>query len=127
MIHEVGAIFYPAKPFSEKCKSLFIAEPQSDFNYCNEQWTWKTTKRWLKFAQSLLLFILRPMDTSYLSIFRTNCFRCVFRYFYDVNANTAYLRKAQSSHKMLDTQTSCCLIAEIACMLGNFTCFIMVC
>ena len=28
------------------------------------------------------------MDTSYLSILRTTDFRCVFRYYYDVNANT---------------------------------------
>ena len=28
------------------------------------------------------------MDASYLSILRSNDFRCVFRYYYDVNANT---------------------------------------
>ena len=29
------------------------------------------------------------MDASYLSFLRTNDFRCVFRYYYGVNANTA--------------------------------------
>ena len=29
--------FYPANRFWEKCKSLFIAEPRSNFNRCYEQ------------------------------------------------------------------------------------------
>ena len=29
------------------------------------------------------------MDASYLSFLRTNDFRCIFRYYYGVNANTA--------------------------------------
>ena len=44
---------------------------------------------WLKFAESRLLLILHPMGRSYLSLMRTNDFRCVFRYNYNVNANTA--------------------------------------
>ena len=30
------------------------------------------------------------MDASYLSFLGTNDFRCVFRYYYDVNANTGF-------------------------------------
>ena len=43
--------------------------------------------------ESRLLLILRSMDAGYLPILRTNDFRCVFRYFYGVNASTAF--KAQ--------------------------------
>ena len=43
---------------------------------------------WLKFAESRLHLILRPMYAGYLSILRSNDFRCIFRYYYGVNANT---------------------------------------
>ena len=43
----------------------------------------------LKFAESRLHLILRPMYAGYLSILRSNDFCCVFRYYYGVNANTA--------------------------------------
>ena len=44
--------------------------------------------KWLKFAENQLLLVLGPMDASYMSILHTNNFHCVFRYYYDVNANT---------------------------------------
>ena len=47
---------------------------------------------WLKCVESRLLLILR-LDASYLSFLRTNDFRCVFRYYYGVIANTAPLIK----------------------------------
>ena len=31
------------------------------------------------------------MDASYFSFLRTNDFRCVFRYYYGVNSNTAFV------------------------------------
>ena len=34
--------------------------------------------------------ILRPIYAGYLSILRTSDFRCVFRYYYGVNVNTAF-------------------------------------
>ena len=37
MILEADAIFYPASQFWGDRKSLFIAEPRSDFNRCYEQ------------------------------------------------------------------------------------------
>ena len=47
----------------------------------------------LKFVESRLHVILRPMYAGYLSILRTNDFRCVFRYYYGVNVNTdIYIR-----------------------------------
>ena len=44
---------------------------------------------WLKFAESRLLLILRPVDASDLSVLHTFPFCCIFRYYYDVNMNTA--------------------------------------
>ena len=43
---------------------------------------------WLKVVESPLHVILRPMYAGYLSVLRTNDFRCVFRYYYHVFANT---------------------------------------
>ena len=37
--------------------------------------------------------VLGPFDASYMSFLRTNNFHCVFRYYYDVNANTVYQLK----------------------------------
>ena len=47
---------------------------------------------WLKCVESRLLLILRSMDASYLSFLSTNNFRCVFRYYFGVNANTDYTK-----------------------------------
>ena len=38
---EADAIFYPANRFWEKRKSLFVAEPRFDFNFCYEQQIWE--------------------------------------------------------------------------------------
>ena len=43
---------------------------------------------WLKFDESWLLLILRPMYADSLSMLRNNDFCCVFRYCYGVNVNT---------------------------------------
>ena len=40
---EANAIFTQQIDFGKKRKSLFIAEPRSDFNRCYEQRMWKTT------------------------------------------------------------------------------------
>ena len=41
------------------------------------------------------------MDASYLSFLRTNDFRCIFRYYYGVNANTDVPYIAQNDPTML--------------------------
>ena len=111
MILKADAIFYPANQFWENRKFLFIAEPRSDFKCCfgkpqrntiySSLWFWSVAKYKrpiFKGFNSLYywagLNLLKGdcfwscMDASYLSILSTNHFRCIFRYYYDVNVNT---------------------------------------
>ena len=110
--------FYPANWFWKNRKSLFIAEPRSDFNRCYEQ-RMSENHYWILFITVSLWFwsvakYKRPIFKGFNSLhywaglnvlkvncfwscvpwthatclLRTNGFRCLFRYYYSINANT---------------------------------------